>query len=441
MSRNIIPVGYDLETGQFVTWEDGDDIVPMPIDLFGSVPVAHKQTLFSRKNRFNTGPYVWRAIGTNHTVTHKPHSSAIELSIPGANGDSITFQSKKYIPYQPGKEQGWEITFVPSGFSANRTFEIGTYDDQNGMFYRLSGANPDPSFVIYSFTNGTSVVPETATRSQWSVDKFDGSGPSKLTMDFTKSQIIYCRYQWLGVGTVEFGFSINGKLWPAHRFEHANIITDVYMSTATLPVRCKIYNSGAATGTGKVLYICTEVHSTGGENTLDVEGIPYTASNIVEDAITGLSLNSNTRQTLIAIRMKTSVPAGVRNTMIATAISPWLNSLSRITWIGLLYIPAEDIQAATASITGGSWTSVHTTSGVEYNTGITAVTRSTNSIYIHQDAVDKTTTLAELQRALVGLPLALNIEGTHSDVLLLQVQRLEANNNTVWGGLNWKEIQ
>lgn len=411
-------------------------------DLFGNRPVAAPETLFSKKHRVSASPYNWVSTGTNATVTHTPNSSAVTISIPAANGDNVTWQTKKYIPYPPGKQQEILLTYVPAGFAANRVFEVGQFDDQNGIFLRLTGSTPTAEFVIRTFTSGTAAETDIAAQSSWNVDKFDGSGPSGVTLDFTKAQILVIRYQWLGVGTVEYGFSIDGAIYWAHRFNHANLINNVYMSTATLPIRFRIYNTAASSGTGSILQICTEVRSRGGSvSGKRVEALPFAASNIVLNNTTGRALNNNNRTSLIAIRLKTTL-GGVRNAIVIDDISPWVQGLSRIIWAGIYYIPAEDIAAATAVITGGTWTSVKNTSGIEFNTGITAVTLSTLSTLIVEDTIDRSGgALVKLGDFMLGLPFSLNIAGTHSDVLLLQVQRLEANNTTVWGGFTWKETQ
>jgi hypothetical protein len=58
---------------------------------------------------------------------------------------------------------------------------------------------------------------EIVPQSQWNVDRLDGTGPSKVNIDFTKSQIFVTDYQWLGVGRVRFGFYAYGKIHYCHQ--------------------------------------------------------------------------------------------------------------------------------------------------------------------------------------------------------------------------------
>jgi len=52
-------------------------------------------------------------------------------------------------------------------------------------------------------------------------------------------------FEWLGVGSVRCGFIINGEYIVCHTFTNANEITNVYMTTAILPVRYEIVTSSA----------------------------------------------------------------------------------------------------------------------------------------------------------------------------------------------------
>jgi hypothetical protein len=74
----------------------------------------------------------------------------------------------------------------------------------------------------------------TVNQSSWNGDKLDGTGPSGLTLDPTKAQILWMDFEWLGVGSVRCGFIINGVFYVCHTFNNANLITSVYMTTATL---------------------------------------------------------------------------------------------------------------------------------------------------------------------------------------------------------------
>ena len=104
------------------------------------------------------------------------------------------------------------------------------------------------SFVLRSNsipTPGTPSDTRTVNQADWNGDKLDGTGPSGITLDVTKTQILWMDFEWLGVGSVRCGFIINEQYIVCHTFNNANDITSVYMSTAILPVRYEITSTSA----------------------------------------------------------------------------------------------------------------------------------------------------------------------------------------------------
>ena len=76
---------------------------------------------------------------------------------------------------------------------------------------------------------------------------------------------MFTEYEWLGVGAVRCGFvNLNGNFHTTHIFNHANTIDSVYMTTATLPVRYEILNTGITTTPSTLKQICVSIQSNGG---------------------------------------------------------------------------------------------------------------------------------------------------------------------------------
>jgi hypothetical protein len=65
------------------------------------------------------------------------------------------------------------------------------------------------------------------------------------------------------------GFVIDGKVYYCHEFNHANSVTNVYMSTPNLPVRYEIENDGNG-GAAVLSHICSSVMSEGGLQKLGI---------------------------------------------------------------------------------------------------------------------------------------------------------------------------
>jgi hypothetical protein len=165
------------------------------------------------------------------------------------------------MPYQPGKGLLVLATFVmDSSGSANLTQRVGYFNTQNGVFFqRVDGTY---SFVLRSYITGTASDARTVTQANWNGDKLDGTGPSGITLDPSKAQILWMDFEWLGVGSVRCGFIINGQYILCHTFNNANDITSVYMTTAILPVRYEITSTSALAASLK--QICSTVISEGG---------------------------------------------------------------------------------------------------------------------------------------------------------------------------------
>jgi hypothetical protein len=155
-------------------------------------------------------------------------------------GSRIVRQSKRYITYQPGKSllvfmTGVLHTAVNTGITARMGFFDNHADKTidsggNGIFVEYSGGNY--YLVLRSYVTGSQVDTK-ILKSAWNLDKMDGSGPSSITMDFTKAQILAIDLEWLGVGRVRVGFVIGGSIYYVHEFLHANLY-DQSISTYSL---------------------------------------------------------------------------------------------------------------------------------------------------------------------------------------------------------------
>ena len=144
---------------------------------------------------------------------------------------------------------------------ANLRVRHGYFDDGNGFYIQRLGSQV--SLVKRSSSSG-STVNTVVDQANWNVDPMDGTGPSGLTLDFSKAQILWHDLEWLGVGTVRVGFVVNGQFYPVHYWNHANIVTTTYMTTACLPVRAEITATDTLGSAATHTVICTSVISEGG---------------------------------------------------------------------------------------------------------------------------------------------------------------------------------
>ena len=239
------------------------------LDAFQRLRVSDPTGLFHTSFEYNKLPTLYEEVtsGTG-SATHLPNESSVQLSTGGtANAAEATLQSRRYIRYQPGKSQLILMTWSMGDPYSNAIAEVGLMDDNNGLFFRRSGS--DLQFVRRSYASGAA-VDDAIDQADWNIDKMDGTGVSGITIDPTKAQITVMDIEWLGVGRVRMGFVVDGKIYMAHQFLNTNAsLSTVYMTTANLPLRWTVRNSGTAGGTLTMRAICASVSSEGG---FDQEG-------------------------------------------------------------------------------------------------------------------------------------------------------------------------
>jgi hypothetical protein len=172
----------------------------------------------------------------------------------------------------------------------------GLFDDQNGLFLEDNGTNY--GLVTRSYVTGSAVDTRVA-QANWNKDKMDGTGVSGITLDFTKTQILWMDYEWLGVGRVRMGFVVDGMFYVAHEFLHTNALSEVYMSTPNLPLRSEIINDGNGEASS-MTQICSTVSIEGGVDELGLLRSASTDGTHVDAdtentiyAVLGLKLKSN----------------------------------------------------------------------------------------------------------------------------------------------------
>lgn len=245
------------------------------IDAFSRWRSSDPVTLFESTFRYDLAPLQYEQIVSSGSVAHFATDSYAGLSSGSSGAQLAALQSYRWVRYQPGKSQLVLITFVMGAAAANVTRRVGLFSATN------SGATVTPVNGIYLEQTGASTVnlvrinagtqaDSTVAQASWNIDTFNGAGPSGVTLDLSKAQILVIDLQWLGVGRVRVGFDVAGKVYYAHEFLHANSVTDVYMQTATLPVRYELYTSGVA---ATMKAICAAVVAEGGAD--DVSGYTF----------------------------------------------------------------------------------------------------------------------------------------------------------------------
>lgn len=230
-------------------------------DLFGRIKTADAFTLFDSSHRYQRNDDFSETTANGATVTYVANQSTLNLNVTTASGSKVTLESKKVFPYQPGKSLQVMQTFVFAPPKANLRQRAGYFSRQNGVYLEQDGTNV--YLVKRTFKTGE-VAEERVAQADWNIDPLNGSGMSDIVLDLTKGQILFSEYEWLGIGSVRIGFAIDGYFIPVHQFNHANRIDSVYMTTATLPVRYEIENTGTTASASTMKQVCVSVISNGG---------------------------------------------------------------------------------------------------------------------------------------------------------------------------------
>jgi hypothetical protein len=233
------------------------------LDLFGRLKVSEPYTLFDSTHRYSQdGDYDDVILGAGSTVGIITAQSTATLGIGTTAGCSIIRESKRIFSYQPGKALQTFQTFVLNPAKPNLVQRVGYASSENGIMLELNGSQINIIKRTAISGVGTTV---TVPQSQWNQDPLDGTGVSGINLDFTKAQLMFTEYEWLGVGCARVGFvNENGTFHIAHIFNHANTLDSAYMTTASLPVRYEIFNTGVTTSASVMKQICVSVQSNGG---------------------------------------------------------------------------------------------------------------------------------------------------------------------------------
>lgn len=237
-------------------------------DAFGRLRVSEPLTLFDSFHRYqDNGKFVTSTSGTANTE-YQVNQSVVDMNVGTTSGDKCYRESKRVFAYQPGKSLLIMNTFAMNAQKTNLRQRIGYFNTQNGVFFENDGTGN--YLVLRTYTSG-SVSETRVAQANWNVDKFDGTGQSNQTghpdrgnLDITKANIFWIDIEWLGVGDVRCGFVVDGLMVPAHVFHNDNLNTTTYMTTAILPVRYEIENTGTTASASKMKQICSTVVSEGG---------------------------------------------------------------------------------------------------------------------------------------------------------------------------------
>lgn len=329
-----------------------DPFSPTSLDAFGRLRVSQPYTLFDSQNRYAADNQFDVSTTGTGTTSFLTNEAAVKMEVTGAGVGSVIRQSYRSFPYQPGKGLLVLATFVmDSSTSANLTQQVGYYNAQNGVFFKRNGSTN--SFVLRSYVTGTVSNARTVNQADWNGDKLDGTGASGLTLDPSKAQILWMDFEWLGVGSVRCGFIINGEYIVCHTFNNANDISNVYMTTAILPVRYEISTTTSAVA-ASMKAICSSVVSEGGFEQISIDHVARRTTSFT-------NIDTAAFYPIVSIRLA----SGRTGAVVLPNRAQFLPLTSQNYEVALLKNP---------TLTGATWAAtVPSDSNVEYDVAATAI--------------------------------------------------------------------
>lgn len=391
------------------------------IDAFARLRVSNPATLFDAQLQYDESPLFWETVlAGSGTATHDPDNSAVDLDTTTAIGDKVTRQTRQYFRYQPGKSQRVLLTGALGVGQSNLSQRVGYFDDDNGIFFQCQDGILQ--VVLRSSTSG-SAVDTVVPQSSWNLDKMDGSTPSGININPVNSQVFAIDLEWLSVGRVRMGFFVDGILVYCHQFLNANVITGAYMTTANLPARYEIENTGTIASAASLKQICTAVDSEGGFQ--EELGVPLSASNGIT------TIGVTTRRPILSIRPKATFNSIVNRGLIEPVLAT-LFAQTNAAFVELVY--NGTLTGATFAIDPGGT--------AEADIAATAISGGLviGSFPVATTGPGSNARSAGINPVLSKLPLTLDKVGATPIPLSMVVTSFNAT-STVSGGLGWREVR
>ena len=400
---------------------DATFFAPTQSDAFGRLRVSNPFTLYDLAHRYQDNGHVAVKTTGTATSTHDANSSTINMTVGTTSGDEVVRETNRVFAYQPGKSLQILTTFCMNPVKTNLRQRVGYFDTSNGLY--LERNSTGVYFVLRSSSADGSPVERRIEQADWNVSTF-----AALNLD--RVQILWWDIEWLGVGSVRCGFVVDGSFVHCHTFHNANTeissgvpLTTTYMTTACLPVRTEITNTGATSGSSTLKAICASVISEGG---FELRGRPQSIGHLLNAPYRLGSIN--TVYPILSIRLKAGRDGAI--------VLPKNFSFAPITAANYRW---NLIQGVT---TGGTWVDSGTDSSVEYNLTATSVT-STQRVY--EQGYVLSTNQSSVSPSTQIFPFAFQLERntltspkTYYEFIL--TVSTTAQNPDVLASINWEEL-
>lgn len=228
---------------------------------FGLDMVASPYSVIDLKTLHDKVPEVWdeELLNGATSVFYKAQASTVLTT------DSVTEaairQTYMRFPYQPGK--GQRIYFT--GIVEPETGTIKRYGYYNNAGQASASPYADTLDGVYFKTsNDTMFVCSARYGTEECVAQPSWNKNTGASIDWSKAQVFYVQFGWLGYKGVRFGTVQNGAELLLHETVETNTDTIPFMQSPNHSIRGEIRQVAAGAGTNTLKMTCAAVQSEGG---------------------------------------------------------------------------------------------------------------------------------------------------------------------------------
>ena len=249
------------------------------LDAFGRLRVSELSTQIDAKQLHDSLPLFYDQAeidgGGTTSIVHNSAGAETTMTLAGdAFNQVCIMQTKQRFNYNTGKSALGFMTFRNFHNETGVAKRVGYYNSSivspytstfDGFYLEADGTNIN--FVISK--NGTN---NTIAQSTWNGDRLNGAGgqfnQSGIDLDLgtdTGNLLLWYQFEWLGVGSVAFGFIYNGEFYVCHEEDHIGE-DGVYMASPNHSLRYEIRSTGA--NSGSLTTICATFNTEGSRESI-----------------------------------------------------------------------------------------------------------------------------------------------------------------------------
>ena len=252
--------------------------------------------------QYTKDPLIWdEEVTGTASSTLDTYEATLVMSVGTTTGDRIERQTKRVLPYIPGRENEVIMHFKLNAQQTGIVKRLGILDETSGIYLEDDGTTYN---VVLRKTTSGGVSETRIARANWNGDKLDGTGSSGITLDFTKFQTLVIEYNWF-TGHAELKFIIGNDAHSIHQFEFNNSQDTVITNTPFLPIKWDIHNTTGAAGTHTMEISSYATLSEAGQ-------VPLGVKNTVTTPIAGINCTAaETFYPILSIRLRTDRIKGI----------------------------------------------------------------------------------------------------------------------------------